>query len=306
MKERLRELKKNPWILWIWNERRRIKGNKEYKKISDEQFVKRFYYNAFGQSLDLRNPITFNQKLNYLKLNYKNPIATKCADKYEVREYIKSKGYEYLLNDLIDVYEDVHQIDIDKLPAKFVLKGTHGSGWNLIVKDKNKVNWMAWKLIMKSWLKQNFYYYGREWVYKDIKPRIVCEKFLEDKSGKLLDYKIFCFNGKPKLIQVDMDRFEDHCRNIYDLEWNLTDLQWGTNRNIDKVINKPKNLNRMIEISKEISKDFLHVRVDFYEVDGKLYFGELTFFHDSGTGKITPIEYENIMGEWLDLKGMNS
>lgn len=300
MKERLRELKKNPWILWIWNERRRIKGNKEYKKISDEQFVKRFYYNAFGETLDLSNPITFNQKLNYLKLNYKNPIATKCADKYEVRDYLKSRGYEYLLNDLIDVYEDVSEIDISKLPNKFVLKGTHGSGWNLIVKDKNKINWMPWKLIMKSWLKQNFYYYGREYVYKDMKPRIICEKYLEDSNNELLDYKIYCFNGVPKFIQIDVDRFTNHTANYYDTSWNEMNFQYDDEHS-GRVIEKPKNLDKMLEISKELSEEFEHVRVDFYEVDGKLYFGELTFFTASGAGKFNPPEYDEIMGNWLRL-----
>lgn len=300
MKEKLKKLKKNPWVLWIWNERRRIKGNKEFKKISDEEFIKQFYGNAFRKELNLENPITFNEKLNWLKLNYKNKVATKCADKYEVRQYIKDKGYEDILNDLIDVYEDVNEIDINKLPDKCVLKGTHGSGWNLIIDDKNKVNWKPWKLIMKSWIKQNFYYYGREWVYKDIKPRIICEKYLQDSKGELLDYKFLCFNGQPQLIQVDIDRFQEHTRNIYDLDWNLTPIEILYNRS-DKLITKPENLERMIDISRDISRDFPHVRVDFYEVDGRLYFGELTFYHESGTGKFNHEKYDEIIGSWLHL-----
>lgn len=303
MKEKLKKLKKNPWVLWIWNERRRIKGNKEFKKISDEEFIKQFYRNAFEKELNLENPVTFNEKLNWLKLNYKNKVATKCADKYEVRQYIKDKGYEDILNDLIDVYEDVNEIDINKLPDKCVLKGTHGSGWNLIIDDKNKVNWKPWKLIMKSWIKQNFYYYGREWVYKDIKPRIICEKYLQDSKGELLDYKFLCFNGEPKLIQVDIDRFQGHTRNIYDLDWNLTPIEILYKRS-DKLIKQPDNLSRMIDISREISKDFPHVRVDFYEVDGRLYFGELTFYHESGTGKFNLEKYEQLLGNWLDIENI--
>lgn len=304
MKEKLKNFKKNPWILWIWNEQRRIKGEKNFKKITDEEFVKKFYKNAFGNELDLENPVTFNEKLNWLKLNLKNPNATICADKYEVRKYIENKGYGYILNDLLGVYDNVEEIDIDRLPDRFVLKGTHGSGWNLIVKDKNKVNWKPWKLIMKSWLRQNFYYYGREWVYKDIKPRIICEKFLEDSNKELLDYKIYCFNGIPKFIQIDVDRFTNHTANYYDIEWNEMDFQYD-DENSGRKIEKPKNLKQMLEISKVLSEEFEHVRVDFYEVDGKLYFGELTFFTASGTGKFNPEKYDEIIGSWLHLDGIN-
>lgn len=301
----IKRVKKNPWVLWIWNERRRIKGKKEYNKISDEEFVKQFYKNAFGKDLNLENPITFNEKLNWLKLNYKNKVATKCADKYEVRQYIEDKGYGYILNELIGVYESVDDIDINKIPNKCVLKATHGSGWNLIVKDKNNLNWTAWKLVMKSWLNQNFYYYGREWVYKDMKPRIICEKYLEDSNQELLDYKLYCFNGIPKFIQIDVDRFTNHTANYYDTEWNEMPFQYD-DENSGRVIEKPKNLDKMLDIAKVLSKEFEHVRVDFYEVDGRLYFGELTFFTASGTGKFNPEEYDEKVGEWLELKDIAS
>lgn len=301
IKDKLKVLKKNPWVLWIWNERRRIKGNKEYNKISDEEFVKKFYYNAFNKELNLENPKTFNEKLNWMKINYKNENATICADKYEVRKYLQDRGYGWLLNDLIGVYDKVEDIHIDKLPSKFVLKGTHGSGWNLIVKDKNKISWTPWKLVMKSWLKQNFYYYGREWVYKNMKPRIICEKYLEDNNGELLDYKIYCFNGQPKFIQVDVDRFKNHTANYYDTEWNTMPFQYD-DENSGRIIDKPKNLNEMVEVSKNLSKEFPHVRVDFYEVNGKLYFGELTFFTSSATGRFQPEEYDEIIGSWLKLE----
>ena len=225
-----------------------------------------------------------------------------CADKYEVRQYLENKGYGYLLNDLISVYESEKDIDVSKLPEKFVLKGSHGSGWNLIVKDKNKIKWKPWKLVMKSWLKQNLYYYGREWVYKDMKPRIICEKYLEDKNGELLDYKIYCFNGKPKFIQVDVDRFTNHTANYYDCEWNTMPFQYG-DENSNRVIERPENLDEMIIISKDLSREFPHVRVDLYEVNGKLYFGELTFFTASGACEFSPEKYDLIIGSWLELAG---
>lgn len=300
VKKKLKELKKNPWILWIWNERRRKIGEREFNKISDEEFIKQFYYNAFNKELNLANPVTFNEKLNWMKINYQNENARICADKYEVRKYLEERGYGWLLNDLLGVYEIVEDIDISKLPQRFVLKGTHGSGWNLIVKDKDKVNWIAWKFVMKSWLKQNFYYYGREWVYKSMKPRIICEKYLEDKNGELLDYKVYCFNGQPKFIQVDVDRFTNHTANYYDPEWNIMPFQYD-DENSGRVIKRPKNLEEMIKISKDLSIDFPHVRVDFYEVDGRLYFGELTFFTASGTGIFNPEKYDEIIGSWLEL-----
>lgn len=300
MKDFFKKSKKNPWINLIWNEIRRIKGKNKFNSISDEKFIENFYYKAFGENINLENPQTFNEKINWLKLNCKCKNANQCADKYEVRDYIKSKGYEYLLNELIDVYEDINDINLEKLPEKFVLKATHGSGWNLIVNNKDDINWFVWKLIMKSWLKQNFYWYGREWVYKDIKPRIVCEKFLEDNNGELLDYKILCFNGEPKLIQVDIDRFKNHKRNIYDTEWNLTSIKIFY-ENYNKNIDKPKNFDEMLAISRDISRDFKHVRVDFYEVNGKLYFGELTFFHESGSGIFNSKDYDKLLGKWLEI-----
>ena len=304
MKQNLKILRNNPWILWIWNERRRIKGKKLYRQVTDEAFIKQFYKSAFGKELNLDNPITFNEKLNWLKLNLKNPTAVMCADKYEVRKYISDKGYSYILNELIGVYNKVDEIEIDKLPDRFVLKATHGSGWNLIVKNKDDINWTPWKLVMKSWLKQNFYYYGREWVYKDVKPRIICEAYLEDSNKELLDYKVYCFNGQPKFIQLDVDRFTNHTANYYDEKWNEMPFQYSDD-NSGRKINKPKNFDEMMEISKVLSKEFQHVRVDFYEVDGKLYFGELTFFTASGTGKFNPEKYDEIIGSWLDLGQTN-
>lgn len=300
IKDKLKVLKKNPWILWIWNEIRRIKGNKEYNKISDEEFVKKFYYNAFNKKLNLENPKTFNEKLNWMKINYKNENATICADKYEVRKYLQDRGYGWLLNDLIGVYDKVEDIHIDKLPSKFVLKGTHGSGWNLIVKDKNKISWTPWKLVMKSWLKQNFYYYGREWVYKNMKPRIICEKYLEDNNGELLDYKIYCFNGQPKFTKVHIDRFNNHKANYYDNNWGLMDFE-DAHGKYSGNIDKPINFEEMLKVASDLCSEFPHVRVDFYEVNGRLYFGELTFFTASGSGKFNLDEHDKIIGGWLNL-----
>lgn len=301
---KMKKFKKNPWILWIWNEHRRIKGQREFNNISDEEYIKELYYKSFGEYPDLENPKTFNEKLQWLKLKYRNPDMVQCADKYEVRKYISDRGLDYLLNELIAVYDSVNEINLDELPERFVLKGSHGSGWNLIVKNKYKINWTAWKLIMNSWLKQNLYNYGREWVYKNIKPRIVCEKYLEDSNGELLDYKVLCFKGEPKLIQVDKDRFNNRTTNYYNTNWQLTNLKIGYENS--GAIKKPTNFDEMMRIAKILSKDFPFVRVDFYEVDGKLYFGELTFYPFNGIIHYEPNEYNYKLGEWLILPEVNT
>jgi hypothetical protein len=302
--KKFKKLKDNTGILLIWNEHRRIKGELDFKNISDEDYINKLYKNTLKKNPNLNHPQTFNEKLQWLKLNYRNPLMIKCADKFEVRQYLQEKGYDYLLNDLIAHYDSVEDIDIAELPERFVLKGSHGSGWNLIVKDKSQINWTIWKKIMRSWMKQNLYYFGREWVYKDIKPRIICEKYLEDGSGELRDYKFFCFNGEPKLIQVDIGRFSNHRRNIYDIKWNLQPFKINYD-NSAYAVEKPMNLEAMVRIAKDLSYEFPHVRVDFYEVKGKLYFGELTFFHESGTGKFQPEEYDYLIGEWLNLPQKN-
>jgi hypothetical protein len=298
--KKFKKIKDNSGVLLIWNEHRRIKGELDFKNITNEDYIKKLYKNTLNKIPDLNNPKTFNEKLQWLKLNYRDPLMIKCADKFGVRQYIQDKGYGYLLNELIAHYESVDEINVNELPDRFVLKGSHGSGWNLIVKNKSQINWSIWKRIMKSWMKQNLYYYGREWVYKDIQPRIICEKYLEDVTGELKDYKFFCFNGVPKIIQVDMGRFSNHKRNLYDTEWNLLPFNINYENSPDDV-GKPLNLQAMNRIARDLSKDFPHVRVDFYEVEGKLYFGELTFFHESGTGKFKPEEYDMRIGEWLTL-----
>lgn len=270
--------------------------------ISDEELIRKKFKKRLGREVDLENPIKFNDKLQWLKLNWHDPIATKCADKYEVREIVKEKIGEEYLNELIGVYESVDEINIDELPEKFVLKGTHGSGFNIICKDKNELNWDLEFKKMRLWLKNNYYLSKREWVYRDIKPRIICEKYLEEfETGELRDYKIFCFNGEPRLIQVDFDRFKNHKRNLYDLNWNLIDAKIQYPNDPFVKIDRPQKLCEMLKLSKKLSEDFPHVRVDFYHIDSKLIFGELTFFHGAGFEKFWPEDFEEKMGSWLQL-----
>jgi hypothetical protein len=306
-KKNFRWVKNNPWILLLWNERRRFQGEKELIKYTDRQAIDILYKSHVDTLPNLEHPTKFSEKLQWLKLYYRDPIMTQCADKYGVREYVTNCGYGYILNKLIASYEDVDDIDVAALPDRFVLKGSHGSAWNIICKDKNKINWTSWKLIMKSWMKQNLYWYGREWVYKDIKPRIVCEEYIEDLAGSLLDYKFFCFNGEPKFVQVDVGRFEkQNYRNFYDLNWGILPFGKDIPHNPNIKMNPPKNFSNMIKIARKLSEPFPYVRADFYNVDGQIYFGELTFFPASGTPDFRPTEYDEIVGSWLVLPVRNN
>ena len=290
-------LKNNETIMLIYDRCREF----YYKNISDEQFIRREFKKRLGREVELDNPVKFNDKLQWLKLYWYDPLATKCADKYEVRKIVAEKiGPEYL-NELYGVYESVDEIDINKLPNSFVLKATHGSGFNIICKDKLKMNWGREFKKMKRWLRTNFYLQNREWVYKNIKPRIICEKYLEGEDGKLpRDYKFFCFDGEPKFLFVASDRGIETKFDFYDLEWNKLHVsQYYPNS--DYEIPKPKNLDHVLELARKLAKGFPHVRVDFYINGSNIIFGELTFFHFSGTKKFVPEKYDEIFGEFLDL-----
>lgn len=305
IKDLLRKSRKNLHMLLVWNEYRRIKEKVQFHKFSDEEFIKKLYKEKLGKELNLKEPKTFTEKLNWIKLYYRNPLMVKCADKYKVREYIKDCGYENLLNPLVAVYENVAEIDYEALPEKFVLKGTHGSGWNIICTDKKKLNTKMYSRIMRSWLKQNIYYSGREWVYDEIKPRIVCEKYIETNGEDLKDYKIFCFSGEPTYIQVDGERYTAHKRVYYNTNWERQEFQYG-DYGITYEAQKPEMLEKMLKIAKDLSQPFQFARVDLYNVKGMIIFGEITFFPDAGFAKFTPKEMDERMGMLLKLPKVNN
>lgn len=304
MKNTIKKLIKNNSLLLNLYDRTRTNYEKMF--VSDEKKLRKLFKKRLNRELNLKNPVKYNDKIQWLKLYWRDPLATKCADKYEVREFISETIGDEYLNELIGVYDSVEEIDIQALPQSFVLKGTHGSGYNVICKDKDKMDWKKEFKKMRRWLRLSYYLEEREWVYKDIKPRIICEKYMEETNAEdLRDYKIFCFNGEPKLIQVDANRFNDHKRNYYDLDWNLLDISIDVPSDTDTIIDPPEKLSEMIELSKVLSKNFPHVRVDFYEVDQKIIFGELTFFHSSGFGQFNPAEYEIEWGNYLELPKVN-
>ena len=270
-----------------------------------ENIIKKQFKEALGYELNLENPKSFNEKIQWLKLYYHNPLITKCADKFKVRDYIKEKiGEEYLIP-LIGVWDKVEDIDFASLPEQFVLKVNWGSGMNIIVKDKSKLDIEDAKKKLKKWINpfSNHYYYSFEYSYKHIEPKIICEKFMKNKAfDNLTVYKIFCILSKPYMFQVILDdKTENEKINYYDLNWNKLELKQNF-ENFDYNLNKPEQLDKMIELAKELSKDFKYfVRVDLFEIENKIYFSEFTFYTDNGIAKFTPASWDNKLGELIEL-----
>ena len=269
--------------------------------IPDKQYLKIKYRLKMGKKLNLENPQTYNEKLQWLKLYDRNPIYSKLVDKYEVREIIRKKiGEEYLIP-LLGVYEKFNQINFESLPNQFVIKTTHDCGGIVICKDKSKFNQKEAQKKIEHHLRKNYYYMHREWPYKKVKPRIIIEKYMVDESRtELKDYKFFCFDGEPKLMFVATDRGVDTRFNFYDMNFKQINLQQHY-KNSNKEIDRPKNFDTMISIAKKLSENLPHIRVDLYDVNGHIYFGELTLYHFSGFEKFYPEEYDLILGKELKL-----
>ena len=276
--------------------------NRKLLRMKDEDYLKVKYRYKTGKELNLDNPTTFNEKMQWLKIHDRNPEYIKMVDKYEVKKYVSDMiGEEYIIPTL-GVYDKFDEINFEKLPNQFVIKCTHDSGGIVICKDKTQLDIKATKNKINECLKKNYYYNAREWVYKDIKPRIIVEKYMEDESKKeLKDYKFFCFNGEAKYIQVDFDRFTNHKRNIYDTNWNLTDIQILYPRHENIKIDRPQKLELMLELAGKLARGKKFVRVDFYSIIQNVYFGELTFYPGAGMEKFTPEKYDKLWGDLLVL-----
>lgn len=274
-------------------------------KMDDEKFLRKQYYFKLKKKLNLDNPKTFNEKLQWLKLYDRNSEYTKMVDKYEVKKYVADMiGEEYIIPTL-GIYDRFEDIDFNELPDQFVLKCTHDSGGVVICKDKSKFDYKSAKRKLTKSLKKNFFYFAREWPYKNVKPRIIIEKYMESKENKeLLDYKLMCFNGKVRCSFVCIDRNDkDGLKvNFYDEDWNFMNFRRHY-ENSERNIEKPYNYEQMKVIAEKLSKNIRFLRVDFYEIDNKLYFGELTFYPGAGYEEFKPEEYDTILGSWINLEG---
>ena len=280
----------------------------KYDSMSDEEYLKRKFKALMGKELDLENPKTFNEKLQWLKLYNRKPEYTMMVDKYKVREYIKEMiGEEYLIP-LLGVWDNPDDIDFDSLPNKFVLKCNHNSGLGMcICKDKSKLDISKVKKELRKGLKQDYYLTGREWPYKDVPRKIICEQYMEDDSdGNLNDYKVCCFNGKAMCSFVNTDRFNGKGLKVtfYDRDWNVLPFTRHYPK-ANESIDKPVNYDKMIEFAEKISKEMPFGRIDFYEVKNELYFGEITFYPGSGMEEFTPKQADYSLGEWINIPASN-
>lgn len=267
-----------------------------------KNYLKFAYRIRTGEKLNLEAPKKYTEKIQYAKLYLNSPIKTKLSDKYLVREWVEEKiGSSYLIP-LLGVWEDFSEIDFEELPNEFVLKTNHGSGTNIIVKDKSQFEYHKEKEKMDSWLKNNFAYAGLELHYKDIEPRIIAEEYITDSNGELNDYKFLCFNGEVYYCWIDVGRYTNHYRNVYDLDWKLQPWTQHKYENSPNEIPKPENFDEMIKIAKKLAEGFSHVRVDLYNVDGKIYFGEMTFTNGAGYELIYPEKYNYHLGELWDFE----
>ena len=249
------------------------------------------------KKLNLDNPITYNEKLQWLKLYDRNPQYTKMVDKYEVKNYVKEViGEEYIIPTL-GVWEKFEDIDFDKLPNQFVLKCTHDSGGLVICKDKSKLDIEEVSKKINHCLKRNYYLNTREWPYKNVKPRIIAEKYMIDNSSnELKDYKFFCFDGEP----IVTDRGIDTRSDFYDMNFEHLNIRTG-HHNSEKEIKCPNGFEIMKELSRKLSKGLPQSRIDFYDINGRVYFGEITFFHWSGLTPFEPEEWDYTFGSWIKL-----
>lgn len=271
--------------------------------VADSGCLKILFRLRVGKKLDLKNPKTFNEKLQWLKLYDRKDIYITMVDKYEAKKYVAGIiGEEYIIPTL-GVYDKFEEIDFDKLPKQFVMKCTHNSGGIVICKDKAKLDKKAAKKILTKYLKRNFYYANREWPYKNVKPRIIVEKYMEDKNNKIMrDYKFFCFGGKPEVLYIsDGSHSEEQKIVFFDIDYNVLPIKRSDYGDFDIIPKKPKNFEKMKKFSSKLSKNIPHLRVDWYEINGKLYFGELTFFTGGGVIPFEDKEWDRKLGDMIDL-----
>ena len=275
---------------------------KFFNLLPDKLFIQLKFFKNFHRLPNLKNPKTFNEKLQWLKLYDRNPYYTKLVDKYEVKKIIADIiGEEYIIPTL-GVWDNAEDIDFESLPNQFVLKATHDSGRVIICKDKDKLNKEWAKKEMAKSLKRDFYALTREWPYKNVPRRIIAEAFIEDPSGDLKDYKFFCFNGKVEFFKIDFDRFTSHKANYYDLKWNFIDIEEvGFPKDINKIHDTPSNFGKMITLTERLVVSSPFVRIDFYNTNGKIYFGEITFFPNSGMRLFNPKEADIKLGKMIKL-----
>ncbi len=275
---------------------------KKYPSIMDDEIYLKIYYKyRTGKELNLEEPKSFNGKLQWLKLFDRNPLYTQLSDKYSVKNYVASMiGEEHIIPTLF-VCDAVDDIDEKQLPDQFVLKCTHDGGV-IICTNRKEFDFARAKAELNARMQKNYFWQGREWCYKNIIPRIICEPYIVDESGyELKDYKVFCFDGEPKLIQIDFDRFRGHKRNLYTTDWKRIDAEIEYPSDSCVNIKRPAVLDKMLGYAAKLSEGFPHVRTDFYICDENIYLGEMTFYHGNGCEDYRPSSLGLELGEYINL-----
>ncbi|WP_149277094.1 ATP-grasp fold amidoligase family protein [Pareuzebyella sediminis] len=283
----------------------------KYELVNDKKTLENRFKRNFGRPIDLNNPKTLNEKIVWLKLYDRTPLHTQCSDKLAVREYVKAKIEEEYLVPLFFHTTDYKEITAHNLPDEpCIVKTNHDSGGGFFVRDKSKVNYSKLRQSLRIRMKRNYYQRSKEWQYKNIKPAIIVEKLLQKKDGTIPeDYKVHCFNGSVRMISVDIGRGTDnHKRNWYDVDWKRQPFKWSSPKAngkytdpTDYEIPPPKTLTKMIELSELLAEPFAYVRIDWYDLEGKLYFGEITFHHDGGSQAIVPASWDDKLGAEIKL-----
>lgn len=294
------------YLKWkFWRQKILVKKLKKYNLQQRKGYIAKMYRKRTGMTLNWNDLTLYTEKMQWAKLFESTEEKTLCADKYAVREWVKEKIGEQYLIPLLGVWNSYEEIPFEKLPKSFVLKTTNGSSTNIIVKNKDKLNYKEVKTKLKGWLEvDTSYLKGFEMHYSKIKPRIIAEKYIESGTEDLPDYKFLCFNGKVYYCWVDVGRYHDHKRNVYDLNWKLQPWNQYTYGNTKKHISKPDNFELMIELATQLCQGFSHVRVDLYNVKGKIYFGEMTFTNGSGFEAILPEKYNLMLGNLWKIPGL--
>lgn len=272
--------------------------------LSDKTVIRLQYFASLGRWPNIKDPKRYTEKLQWYKLNYRDPLMTQCADKYRMRDYIISKGFGDCLPKLYQAVKTYDEIDFDALPDSFAVKCNNGSGTNCFIKDKSKVDFEELKKEVNSWSKVSTISSGREWAYSNIDPMITVEELLTTddplQKNDLHDYKVLCFNGEPKYVWADVDRHVAHTRSFFDLNWNKLPVESDVPL-IPYELPKPYGFEKMLEISRTVAKDFPHVRVDFYSINEKVYIGELTFYPWSGCVQYKPDSFDYELGDCFKL-----
>ena len=270
--------------------------------MNDRLFTHIQYIYKFKRIANLKQPKLFNEKLQWLKLNYRDPLITKCANKSLVRDYVSRAAGNNILIPQIAVFSSGAEFSLSEMPKKFVLKAAHASGWNYICKNKHEADETNIRVLIDTWVASDFSTIGREAMYRGSKRVVVCEEFLDGGEGDVpRDYKFFCFHGEPQFVQVDYNRFSGHARTLYDMEWKMLPCVYEYPLGPDESGQPPYLFDKMIEIAKKLSKPFPFVRVDLYEAQRRVWFGELTFCPEKACGRFKPQHYDLELGKLLHL-----